>query len=406
MFPSLNVFGACVRGIVLAAALLALTAAAEAHVSVLYAFKGGADGLSPSSGVIFDGQGNLYGTTWGGGGLACGGAGCGTIYKVTPYGAETLLYSFQGGAGDGMYPTNLIRDSHGNFYGTTFNGGTANFPGGSCGTVFKLARDGSETILHFFAGGSDGGNPAAGLLLDKAGNLYGTTEFGGDALDNGTLFRVAPDGKETVLYTFCSMPKCADGGGPQSTLIADQAGNLYGTTEYDGSGGGGTVFKFTRNGKLKTLYAFCSWTCQNGWFPQAGVTMDPAGNLYGTTNLGGVGGCGLGDTCGTVFEVNSGGKEHVLHAFDPANDGGNPASSVILDSAGNLYGTVGQSRAPACHGESGVVYRLAPDGSETIDCIASYITAGVIQRGGMLYGAATGGGNIKYPAGFVFAVRE
>jgi uncharacterized repeat protein (TIGR03803 family) len=402
MLRFLNIGRRCLRASGLTIALLAPLAGAQAHVSVLYAFKGGADGLSPSSSVVVDKQGNLYGTTAGGGGLGCGGGGCGTIYKITPYGAETLLYSFKGGEDDGANPTSLIRDDEGNFYGTTYNGGLQTCYA-DCGTVFKLAADGTETILHFFAGGNDGQQPIAGLLRDKAGNLYGTTEWGGAGLSVGTAFRIAPDGTETVLYTFCSLPKCADGESPISALIMDRGGNLYGTTSWGGTGIGGNVFELKKSGTLKVLYNFCE-SCQTGGVPQAGVIMDRSGNFFGTAAWGGAGCAPYG--CGAVFELQPDGTETALHAFSPSVDGQSPAAGVIMDSAGNLYGTVGQSKAPACKGKPGVVFSLAPGGAESIDCISSPLVGGVVERNGMLYGAATGEGNFKYPAGFIFAVRK
>jgi uncharacterized repeat protein (TIGR03803 family) len=182
-------------------------------------------------GVILDSGGNLYGTTFGGGAFAGG-----TIYKIDSAGTETLLYSFGKVAEDGANPeASLIRDSAGNFYGTTNGGGTAKL-----GTVFKLDSSGHETILHTFTGGTDGANPDGALVRDSAGNLYGTATFGGSA-NYGVVFEIDASGKETILHTFSGQ---SDGGNPQSTLILDPAGNLYGSA--GGGGGGaryGTLFK-------------------------------------------------------------------------------------------------------------------------------------------------------------------
>lgn len=379
--------------------LFAPPAGASERVQILYAFKGGADGLTPSSSVVFDRDGNLYGTTLSGGGIGCGNFGCGTVYKLTPGGHESLIYSFKGGPADGVNPTNIIRDHDGNLYGTTYNGGLTGCPGGDCGTVFKIAPEGTESVLHFFAGGRDGANPAAGLLRDKKGNLYGTTKYGGNRLSDGTIFKIAPDGTETLLHVFHCTGSCSRGAVPASNLIADNAGNLYGTTPEN-------VFQLATDGRLKVLHKFCAPNCLNGWDSEAGVVMDPAGNLYGTTYGGGDGNdCPATSGCGTVFEVTAGGRAKMLHEFEPSVDGVNPTTGVIIDKAGNFYGTIGQSKAPACKGKPGVVYRLAPDGSEKIYCIPSEIGGGVTERNGVLYGAGTGQGSFKHAAGFVFAVR-
>jgi len=192
-------------------------------VTTLYAFKGGPDGQAPFAGVIMDRSGNLYGTTTGGGLF-----GGGTVFRLAPNGTKSLLHSFGGGS-DGAGPyAELIRDEAGNLYGTTFSGGGTGCSGYGCGTVFRLAPDGEETVLHAFAGGSDGSNPTFGLARDMAGNLYGTTNgltLGqcGNAPNCGTAFQVAPDGTETVLYTFPT-----SGGPPNGGLYIDKAGNLFG----------------------------------------------------------------------------------------------------------------------------------------------------------------------------------
>jgi len=403
-----SAFANTMLGFGLAVALFAAPADAQAHLNLLYLFKGGADGLSPSSGLVFDKQGNLYGTTAAGGGIGCGGFGCGTVFKLTPDGTETLLYSFQGGTNDGYDPNSLIRDSDGNFYGTTLYGGNAGNGGcnnGSCGVVFKLAPDGTETVLHAFSGGDDGANPDGGMVRDKAGNLYGTAENGGTT-DRGIVFRIAPDGTETILHEFC-VQNCDDGQGPMGNLISDKAGNLYGTTGGGGNGSnGGTVYRLAKDGTLTVLYTFCAQGGQCGWLPEAGVIMDSAGNLYGTTYAGGTGDCPPTSGCGTVFELSPDGTETELHSFDPSVDGELPVAGVIMDKAGNLYGAVGGSAAPKCRGKPGVVFRLTPQGKETIYCIPSGVAAGVIERGGAFYGAGTGQGTYKHAAGFIFQLKN
>ncbi len=222
--------------------------------SLLYSFKGGRDGIYPYAGLTIDSQGNLYGVTdYGGKISACtnGFGGCGTIFKLAPNGTKTPLYKFKGPPNDGYIASgNVIVDASGNLYGTTQGGGRAGCEADyGCGVVFKLAPDGSETVLHFFKGGiGDGANPLGGLIADCAGDLFGTTQFGGS--DNncngvpgcGTIFEIAPDGTEIILHKF---KESTDGANPRGGLVADTAGNLYGTAAGGGQYGYGTVFEIT-----------------------------------------------------------------------------------------------------------------------------------------------------------------
>ena len=236
--------------------------------TVLYVFKGGTDGANPYSNPIFDAAGNAYGTTAGGGGTGCGGAGCGTVFELTPGGTETVLYRFAGGA-DGAFPyAGLISDGTGHLYGTTSSGGGTGCGGAGCGTVFKLTSNGngtfSETVLYSFAGGTDGATPFGGLAFDTPGNLYGTTRNGGNAACTGnvgpgygsgcgTLFEISPTGTETILYSFTGG---ADGDNPYAGLFYDGGAGFYGSTQFGASGmncapleyeptGCGTVFELT-----------------------------------------------------------------------------------------------------------------------------------------------------------------
>jgi uncharacterized repeat protein (TIGR03803 family) len=259
---------------------------------------------------------------------------------ITPTGREVVLYEFTGRA-DGGYPqAPLVRDASGNLYGTTFNGGTGKLCESlGCGTVFKLDTTETETVLYSFTGGADGSEPAAGLLLDAAGNLYGTTELGG-ADGAGTVFELSTTGKERVLYSFTGG---ADGGSPQAPLVHDASGNLCGTTYAGGNTsclsnvgpGCGTVFKVTGVGNETVLYSFTG--APDGKWPSAGVTRDAEGNLFGTTQQGGTA------QFGTVFELNTENAETVLHSFTDGPDGAVPYAGVILDAAGNLYGTASES---------------------------------------------------------------
>jgi uncharacterized repeat protein (TIGR03803 family) len=257
------------------------------------------DGNDPAGGLVFDQKGNLYGTTFEGG-ISCY-LGCGVVFKLTPQGKETVLYRFcaETNCTDGEFPLgSVVIDKEGNLYGTTYQGGANAY-----GTVFRLTPDGKETVLHSFGAQGDGKFPEAGLVFDQAGNLYGTTYQGG-AHAYGTVFRLTPDGKETILYSFCARENCADGEGPQAGLVFDQKGSLYGTTLGGGIQLHGTVFKLTPDGHEKVLYSFCLQTaCADGANPSAPLIFDQKGNLYGTTTGGGLTNDTCSTGCGTVFMI-------------------------------------------------------------------------------------------------------
>jgi len=266
--------------------------------TMLYSFGGGNDGGYPKSDLIMDKAGNLYGTTMGGAG--CIAYGCGTVFKLAPDGTKTLLHGFIGGS-DGWNPQGgVIRDKAGNLYGTTWAGGGTGCDGLGCGTVFKLAPDGTETVLYAFQGGSDGANSSADLMMDDSGNLYGTTFDGGRSGCNGqgcgTVFKLAPDGTETVLYAFTGG---SDGGGPAAGLIKDSAGNLYATTEFEGAYGYGTVFMLAPDGTETVLHSFTGGS--DGAFPLGRLAKDKHGHLVGTATQGGVDNYPNG--YGTVFRL-------------------------------------------------------------------------------------------------------
>jgi uncharacterized repeat protein (TIGR03803 family) len=257
--------------------------------TVLYTFTSTADGEQPDASLIQDAAGNLYGTTQYGGTKG----GFGTVFKLDTTGKESVLLSFAG-TPDAEDPySGLTRDKAGNLYGTTQYGGT----GGGYGTVFKPDANGKLTLLHSFAGTPDGVNPLAGLLRDAAGNLYGTTFYGGTNGGYGTVFKLNAKGKLTLLHSFAGMP---DGVNPYSRLIRDSAGNFYGTTFYGGTLGYGTVFKLDTAGKLTVLHSFNP--SPDGAHPIAGLILDKAGNLYGATSDGGDLSCGFSG-CGTVFKL-------------------------------------------------------------------------------------------------------
>lgn len=277
----------------------------KGHETVLHSFAGGADGAFPNA-LIRDSDGNLYGTaSEGGGGSGCYyGAGCGLVFKLDPAEKMTVLYTFPGGADGGTPWAGLVRDSVGNLYGGTWSGGdmSCNPPYG-CGTIFKLDASGNESVLYSFtATGGDGGMPV-GIIRDQKGTIYGATQYGGGIANCGfgcgTVFKLAPSGKETVLYAFTNYPN--DGAWPRARVVRDASGNIYGTTLFGGSSGGGTVFMLDPSGKETTLHSFTYGA--DGAMPTAGVVLDAAGNIYGTTSSGGDLSCGRGEGCGTLFKL-------------------------------------------------------------------------------------------------------
>jgi uncharacterized repeat protein (TIGR03803 family) len=252
------------------------------HATVLHNFTNGTDGGNPYGGVILDAKGNVYGTASGG-----GASGDGVVFKIDTSGNETVLYSFTGGTDGGFPYGSIIRDSAGNFYGTTNGGGAA-----GAGVVFKLDSSGNETVLYSFSGGADGGYPLAGLIRDSDGNFYGTTN-GGGASSAGVVFKLDTSGSETVLHTFTGG---ADGGYPLWVVLArDLAGNLYGTTASGGTANEGVVFKIDTSGNESVLHSFTGGP--DGGTPFTGVILGPEEQLYGATALGGQANVGV------VFEI-------------------------------------------------------------------------------------------------------
>jgi uncharacterized repeat protein (TIGR03803 family) len=310
--------------------------------TVLYNFKqtGGGGGM-PYSSLIRDAAGNLYGTTQFRGiyGGRCGAFGCGTVFKIDPSGKEIVLHRFTGKANDGMTSEQgLVADPSGNLYGTTTHGGSKGL-----GVIFKIDVSGKWSILHSFDFGVEGFFPYGGTLLrDTEGNLYGTVEVGGSG-GGGSVFKLGPHGKLTVLHAFGGT---GDGASPIGNLVKDAAGNFYGVTEYGGAFGFGTVFKIDAKGVETVLYSF-SGTKGDGLSPVGGLVRDDAGNLYGTTNSGGA------HFLGTIFKLDPNNKETILHQFDGAT-GRNPEFALLLDSKGTLYGTAFQGGAYG----GGVVFKL------------------------------------------------
>jgi len=301
------------------------------------------DGQNPNTGLVQAANGNLYGTTNGGGANAgpyAGGAG--SVFKITPTGVLTTVYSFcsQSACADGANPTTgLVLATNGDLYGTTNLGGTNTSAIGSagCGTVFKMTLTGSLTTLYSFCSQSacaDGAEPNTTLLQAASGELYGSAYYGG-MQDNGTIFSITPTGTLTTLY---SLSDAVSGAG-SSGLIQGSDGNLYGTTHGGGAHSEGTVFRITPAGKLKTLYSFCAETgCTDGAGPAGSLVQATDGNFYGTT----VGGGTNGGFYGTIFKVTSRGELTTLYSFCTQSncaDGENPYQGLIQDTDGSFYGT-------------------------------------------------------------------
>lgn len=320
---------------------------AEGQYTILYNFGGqSGDGTAPCDfgGLAFR-AGKLYGTTLYGGATG----GWGTVFDLTLKGREKVLHTFGGQPGDGAYPfAGVIFDKAGNLYGTTEEGGPySSFCGGGCGTVYELTKAGEETVLYSFQGLQDAAFPNANLTFDKAGNLYGTTGTGG-LYEHGTVFELSSTGVEKVLYSFNS--QSGDGNVPYSGVVFGKKGDLYGTTFYGGAYGQGTVFELSSTGEEKLLYSFGGQP-SDGINPYGSVIFDKKGDIYGTTFAGGLYGQG------TVFEVSPTGEEKILYTFgSQAGDGNTPIGGLVFDTAGNLYGVTADGGAYG----SGTVFEITP----------------------------------------------
>jgi uncharacterized repeat protein (TIGR03803 family) len=455
-------------GMLVTASIARQSGAAEYQEKVLYSFctkglwDGCADGELPSSGVIADNAGDLFGTTELGGanGPDCSDWECGAVFELVPNlvtqkTAEKVIYSFcTKECTDGSWPVaGLTRDGSGNLYGTSDYGGRVNCAGFlrqenviGCGTAFVLKPNAAktqwtQTVLYSFCSASscaDGEYPVAGLVMDPSGSLYGSTPYGGrgDAAEGhgGTVFELTPNAARTawthkVLYSFCVQGGllCTDGENP-SDLIIDASGRLYGTTAAGGAQGGGiiggTIFQLTPNAARTTwthklLYSFCRQggaTCTDGQNPEGGLIMDKAGNLYGTTAAGGLYGGG------TIFELTPNATRttwtfKVLYSFC-AQVGCSPSPGLVMDKAGNLYGTTSGGNVP---GETaGIVFELTPDAARTawtLKVLYSFCprggtcTDGRLPNGGLfmdasgnLYGTTATGG--AHDEGTVFELKR
>ena len=417
-----------------------IASTALAQETVLYSFKNTTDGNFPYSGVILDNQGNLYGTTVDGGNLAtCDGNGCGEVFEIHHNSdgtwSDRSLYAFAGGPGDGAASwSTVMSDSRGHLFGTTYYGGNGTcsigqYPG--CGVVYELTHSSTggwtENVLYNFQGGTDGAYPQTPLVMDNLGNLYGTTTEGGGSsvclqgttpLGCGTVFELSPSSgggwTETVLWRFQGN---FDGAYPGGGVLLDGAGSVYGTAGGGGSPSCRQYFKDSQDCGLvyklrhsatgwvrSTPYRFQGGT--DGWLPLGELVMDASGNLYGTTDLGGITSPPFGN--GTVYELTpSGGgwMESVLYRFTGFLDGGYPIEGVTFDASGNMFGLVNGGGTNSQDGGGGTLYELTPSaGGWTETTIVSFQTqtGGQLPEGklvrdssGNLYGAAPYGGAVS-----------
>jgi uncharacterized repeat protein (TIGR03803 family) len=395
---------------------IALTPSANAQTySVVYSFTGSTDGAYPALTMILDSAGNLYGGTSESGQLLCT-ALCGNFYKLDPStGNLTTLATSNSGA-EGYGPSALVFDKSGKLFGAMGFGGP-----GLYGYLFELNPNGKGKVLHDFPANPGDGEIPGNLLFDPAGNLYGVTPQGGSTADCppygcGTVFRFTPSGKESLIdFTAAAWS-------PDSLVLSD-SGVFYGTTYLGGTTGCdgtgcGTVFKIDKTGKMTTIYKF-----QGGMdasLPMGPLALDKAGNLYGTSWEGGNPGICVPGGCGTVYKIDPSGKETVLHRFS-VSDGALPYSGITLDAAGNLYGTTFSGGPnPNCEGSGcGTVFKMDPSGNETVlykfgdGTDGGFPVSGVVfDKAGNLYGTAFYGGyiggDVCYPigCGVVFKITQ
>jgi uncharacterized repeat protein (TIGR03803 family) len=418
------------KNVFLCAALIVLCcglAFGQTQYKVLWSFGGAPnDGAGPVGSLIFDRNGNLYGTTEGGGAI-----GAGTVFELSPNAdgswTETILYSFCSLAGclDGTEPVaGLIFDSTGNLYGTTIAGGPniCQSAQATCGTVFELSPTSNpggswtETVLYNFCsdgpqgGCQDGAEPASQLTIDASGNLYGTTTTGGTAgfrnvcCWGGTVFEMSGGNggwTHSVLYNFCANGHndvCPDGSGPQAGVTFDSAGNLYGTTEGGGStkySGNGTVYKLSpgSNGWTETLLSGSNLPNEKGGNPLGEVSFDRLGNVYGTFSFGGA------NFDGGVFRLNSKDEKFTRFSFN-GNNGQTPSAGVLLDSKNAaLYGT---TRIGGSNNNAGTIFQIAAPMQESVlynfcsqpKCVdgGTPVASLIADKAGNLYGTASLGG--------------
>lgn len=352
---------------ILAATLTLATSAWPGTEKTLYSFDPFPRGVSPGTNLIFDSQGNLYGTTGGGGDFSAG-----TVFELKPTSGggwkREILYSFRGWPGDGDGPVGeLTFGPDGNIYGATGGGGTFGY-----GTAFQLVRGRNgkwtdKVLYNFNQNTSVGYFPSSGVVLDSEGNIYGTTASA-NSCGTGVVYELSNSGKSWTAQVI--FPTCNTDSGYPNSVVFGKDGNLYGTTSFYGPNDGGIAYKLIPTGanswQEETLYAFG----QSGEAsrPFGGLIFDEAGNLYGTSSEGGTS-CNPG--CGTVYELSpskSGAwTETVLYSFTGGSDGGDPHGALAFDTAGNLYGTTIYGGQGECvlsgRAGCGIVFKLSPNGS-------------------------------------------
>lgn len=387
-----------VWGVVVVCGVMATIARAQTFTTLVN--FDGLDGAFPIGMELVQGSdGSFYGTTQYG-----GANGAGSVFKTNAEGALTRLHSFCSLAqcADGrLVPGSLVQGTSGLFYGTTQSGGDSGANG--AGTVYEITTSGKLTTLHNFEY-SDGSSPLAGLIRGANGDFYGTTQAGG-ANGGGTIFEISASGNFTSLYSFCSLPNCADGKSLDSSLVQGVDGNFYGATPAGGSGsscstslfpdGCGTLFKLTPAGKLITLHSFCSLpNCADGSGPGSSLALATDGNLYGTTFYGGANCSPYG--CGTIFKITAEGKLTTLYSFCSLSncaDGGLPEAPLVQATDGNLYGTTFAGGSGCGNGTGcgyGTIFKINPTGVLTTlhsFCSAITCTDGADPYGGLLQAA-------------------
>ena len=382
--------------------------------SVLASFNGGSNDGSSPSGLTLGIDGNFYGTTASGGpGLSYG-----TVFTVTPAGVKTILYFFKGGTADGAYPNgDLLLAGDGNFYGTTAGGGAC-LGNSGCGTFFKVTSAGSESLLHSFGVGTDLiDQPFAGLTTGKDGNFYGTSYQGGNGGNSGSVYTITPAGVPTLLYSF---QDATDGVNPVSALVLGKDGNFYGTTYGDQFPGSsvafGTLFKVTPAGSFTLLHAFQGGT--DGAFPVGDLIQGSDGNFYGTTS-------GYYNTVthinndvasdfGTIFQVTPAGAYKVIYAFRGGADGSTPMAALTQAQDGNFYGTTyGGDTYAGGNTTFGTAFKLTPTGIETVLYTFGIGSDGAspaapLIRGnnGLFYGTTVSGFGAGMGGGTVFSLQN
>ena len=315
------------------------------------------DGTIPMAGLVQGSDGNFYGTAHGGGTSTNCNGGCGTVFRISPSGSYTNLYSFGGFPTDGSIPNGLVQGSDGNFYGTTIRGGTNNY-----GAVFRISPSGSYTNLYSFGGFPTDGSIPNGLVQGSDGNFYGTTGDGGTNFCNcGTVFRISPSGTKTNLYSFGS--HLSDGVRPSTGLVQGSDGNFYGTTIRGGTNNYGTVFRISPSGSYTNLYSFVG-------SPPNGLVQGSDGFFYGTAFYGGT---STNCNCGTVFRISPSGDYTNLYSFGTSpTDGNNPDAALVQGSDGNFYGTAFYGGA----NDNGTVFKLTVPLSPLANQISAVQIAG------------------------------